>query len=179
MPGSARGPRREKIGFCAHAEIRIEGKSGTFAAKKYKNKAGWMPYFEVGLGLYFALTVAYAIRNENYATVPFLLLFVWGYLYTGVMSLSQSWFAHLRSASTHRKCAPLPRALLASDDRATSRSCLRRVQHCWTPSRQPVNTIVIPNPAPLQVRTSAPSHAFCAMNLLSRRYYPRPPRFPI
>jgi len=34
--------------------------------------------------------------NENYATVPFLLLFVWGYLYTGFMSLSQSWFAHLR-----------------------------------------------------------------------------------
>jgi len=27
---------------------------------------------------------------------PFLLLFVWGYLYTGFMSLSQSWFAHLR-----------------------------------------------------------------------------------
>jgi len=28
-------------------QIQIEGKSGTFAAKKYKNKAGWMPYFEV------------------------------------------------------------------------------------------------------------------------------------
>jgi hypothetical protein len=55
-----------------------------------------MPYFEVALGLYFGLTVVYAIMNENYATVPFLLLFVWGYLYTGFMSLSQSWFAHLR-----------------------------------------------------------------------------------
>jgi cellulose synthase/poly-beta-1,6-N-acetylglucosamine synthase-like glycosyltransferase len=86
----------KKSDFARTPKFRIEGKSGTFAAKKYKNKAGWMPYFEVGLGLYFALTVAYAIRNENYATVPFLLLFVWGYLYTGVMSLSQSWFAHLR-----------------------------------------------------------------------------------
>jgi hypothetical protein len=34
--------------------------------------------------------------NENYATVPFLLLFVWGYLYTGLMSLGQTYFAHLR-----------------------------------------------------------------------------------
>jgi len=86
----------KKSDFARTPKFRIEGKSGTFAAKKYKNKAGWMPYFEVALGTYFAFTVAYAIRNENYATVPFLLLFVWGYLYTGFMSLSQSWFAHLR-----------------------------------------------------------------------------------
>src|ERR1700751_3384159 len=86
----------KKSEFARTPKFKIEGKSGTFAAKKYKNKAGWMPYFEVALGIYFALTVAYAIINENYATVPFLLLFVWGYLYTGFMSLSQSWFAHLR-----------------------------------------------------------------------------------
>jgi len=55
-----------------------------------------MPYAEVLLGVYFALTVVYAILNENYATVPFLLLFVWGYLYTGVMSLGQTYFARLR-----------------------------------------------------------------------------------
>jgi cellulose synthase/poly-beta-1,6-N-acetylglucosamine synthase-like glycosyltransferase len=86
----------KKSDFARTPKFSIEGKTGTFAAKKYRNKAGWMPYFEVALGLYFALTVAYSIRNENYATVPFLLLFVWGYLYTGFMSLSQSWFARLR-----------------------------------------------------------------------------------
>ncbi len=86
----------KKSEFARTPKFSIEGKSGTFAAKKYRNKAGWMPYFEVALGLYFALTVIYSIRNENYATVPFLLLFVWGYLYTGFVSLSQSWFAHLR-----------------------------------------------------------------------------------
>jgi hypothetical protein len=37
--------------------------------------------------------------RENYATVPFLLLFVWGYLYTGFMSLSQVYFAHWRLGS--------------------------------------------------------------------------------
>jgi cellulose synthase/poly-beta-1,6-N-acetylglucosamine synthase-like glycosyltransferase len=86
----------KKSEFARTPKFRIEGKSGTFAAKKYKNKSGWMPYVEVGLGLYFALAVIYAISNENYATAPFLLLFVWGYLYTGFMSLSQSWFAQLR-----------------------------------------------------------------------------------
>ena len=86
----------KKSEFARTAKFKIEGKSGTFAAKQYKNKSGWMPYLEVALGLYFTLAVIYAIRNENYATVPFLLLFVWGYLYTGFMSLSQAWFAHLR-----------------------------------------------------------------------------------
>lgn len=77
-------------------KFKIEGKSGTFVAKKYKNKAGWMPFAEVLLGFYFAFTVFYAIANENYATIPFLLLFVWGYLYTGFMSLGQTYFAHMR-----------------------------------------------------------------------------------
>src|SRR5499425_2587348 len=86
----------KKSEFARTPKFKIEGKSGTFAAKQYKNKSGWMPYLEVALGLYFTLAVIYAIRNENYATVPFLLLFVWGYLYTGFMSLSQAWFAHLR-----------------------------------------------------------------------------------
>jgi cellulose synthase/poly-beta-1,6-N-acetylglucosamine synthase-like glycosyltransferase len=86
----------KKSEFARTPKFKIEGKSGTFAAKKYKNKSGWMPYFEIGLGLYFSLAILYAIANENYATVPFLLLFVWGYLYTGFMSLSQYWFAHLR-----------------------------------------------------------------------------------
>jgi len=55
-----------------------------------------MPYAELVLGIYFSFTVLYAVLNENYATVPFLLLFVWGYLYTGFMSLGQTYFAHLR-----------------------------------------------------------------------------------
>jgi cellulose synthase/poly-beta-1,6-N-acetylglucosamine synthase-like glycosyltransferase len=86
----------KKSEFTRTPKYKIEGKQDTFVSKKYRNKAGWMPYAEVVLGLYFALTVVYAVVNENYATVPFLLLFVWGYLYTGFMSLGQSYFARLR-----------------------------------------------------------------------------------
>jgi len=86
----------KKSEFARTPKFRIEGKKDSFVAKTYRNKAGWMPYAEVLLGIYFLLTVVYAILNENYATVPFLLLFVWGYLYTGFMSLGQTYFAHLR-----------------------------------------------------------------------------------
>ena len=86
----------KKTEFARTPKFRIEGKTGTFAKKSYKNKAGWIPYAEVLLGIYFSFTVAYAITNDNYGTVPFLLLFVWGYLYTGLMSLGQVYFAHLR-----------------------------------------------------------------------------------
>jgi len=86
----------KKSEFARTPKFRIEGKRDSFVAKKYRNKAGWMPYAEVLLGIYFLFTVIYAVLNENYATVPFLLLFVWGYLYTGLMSLGQTYFAHLR-----------------------------------------------------------------------------------
>jgi cellulose synthase/poly-beta-1,6-N-acetylglucosamine synthase-like glycosyltransferase len=85
-----------KSEFARTPKYNIAGKQGSYAKKSYKNKAGWMPYAEISLGVYFALTVVYAVVNENYATVPFLLLFVWGYLYTGFMSLGQTYLANLR-----------------------------------------------------------------------------------
>jgi len=85
-----------KSAFARTPKYSISGQSGTWRKKSYRNRAGWMPYLEVLLGLYFAATVVYAIENENYFTVPFLLLFVWGYLYTGLMSLGQTWFERLR-----------------------------------------------------------------------------------
>jgi len=86
----------KKSEFARTPKYRIEGRQDTFVQKAYRNRAGWMPFAEVALGLYFAATVLYAIQNENYATVPFLLLFVWGYLYTGVLSLGQTYFHRFR-----------------------------------------------------------------------------------
>ena len=86
----------KKSEFARTPKYNIAGKQGSYAKKSYKNKAGWMPYAEISLWIYFALTVVYAVSNENYAPVPFLLLFVWGYLYTGFMSLGQTYLANLR-----------------------------------------------------------------------------------
>ena len=82
--------------FARTPKYRIEGQAGTWQSKGYRNRAGWMPFVEVALGLYFAATVYYSIENGNYFTAPFLLLFVWGYLYTGLMSLGQVWIERLR-----------------------------------------------------------------------------------
>jgi cellulose synthase/poly-beta-1,6-N-acetylglucosamine synthase-like glycosyltransferase len=68
----------------------------SWVTKAYRRSAGWTPFVEVALGLYFAVTIIYAIQNENYATVPFLILFVFGYLYTGLMSLGQVYLERLR-----------------------------------------------------------------------------------
>lgn len=87
-----------KTEFVRTPKYRVEANSKTSVTvkKSYRKRAGWMPFIEVGLGLYFAATVLYAMQNENYATVPFLVLFVWGYLYTGFMSLGQTYLDRLR-----------------------------------------------------------------------------------
>ncbi len=62
------------------------------AAVKYRKRLGIVPWMELAIGCYFAATVWYAIANENFFTVPFLLLFVLGYWYTGLLSLLQGRF---------------------------------------------------------------------------------------
>jgi len=85
-----------KSAFVRTPKFKIEGQAGTWKKKGYRNRAGWMPYLEIALGLYFISTIVYSIQNENYATAPFLFLFVWGFLYTGVMSVAQGWIERLR-----------------------------------------------------------------------------------
>src|SRR5579871_1615966 len=85
-----------KSEFVRTPKFMIEGQSGTWRKKLYRNRAGWMPYMEIALGLYFAGTIVYSIQNENYATTPFLFLFVWGFLYTGIMSIAPGWLDRFR-----------------------------------------------------------------------------------
>jgi len=60
------------------------------------------------VGGYFALMCLYAYNSENYWTIPFLLLFVLGYWYTGLMSLLQGRFERRSAASeTHTKPFPV------------------------------------------------------------------------
>ncbi len=93
---------------------------GAWAKKSYNKSAGLMPFAEILLGLYFAAAVGYAIQNENYATIPFLLLFVWGYLYTGVMSLGQTHFDRLRFGTRSAGAAAEMSVAASSEVRAAS-----------------------------------------------------------
>ena len=49
------------------------------------------PLIELALGLYFTATVFYALANQIYGTVPFLVLFQIGFLYTGLLSIVQQY----------------------------------------------------------------------------------------
>src|SRR4029079_6889703 len=77
----------KKSAFARTPKYRVESKADRINAAKYPRRLGWGPRVELLIGSYFSLTVYYAIANENYITVPFLVLFVLGYWYTGLMSL--------------------------------------------------------------------------------------------
>src|SRR5271163_4404511 len=98
----------KQTAFARTPKYRVESKSDRVGAKKYRKRLGWVPWIELLIGTYFALAVFYAIDNENYFTVPFLLLFVIGYWCTGLMSLLQGRFAGLSVGSeTHSKPFPV------------------------------------------------------------------------
>jgi cellulose synthase/poly-beta-1,6-N-acetylglucosamine synthase-like glycosyltransferase len=67
----------------------IERDSDEWAGKKYHQSVGVQPIIELALGLYFTAVVFYALTNQIYATVPFLMLFQIGFLYTGLLSIFQ------------------------------------------------------------------------------------------
>jgi hypothetical protein len=55
----------------------------------YKRKSGWLPYVELAIGAYFVYMVDFAIETMNYFALPFLMLFVCGYLWAGFSTLYQ------------------------------------------------------------------------------------------
>jgi cellulose synthase/poly-beta-1,6-N-acetylglucosamine synthase-like glycosyltransferase len=57
----------------------------------YKRKSGWLPYAELAIGAYFVYMVDFAIETMNYFALPFLLLFVCGYMWAGFSTLYQEY----------------------------------------------------------------------------------------
>ncbi|MBV9483204.1 MAG: glycosyltransferase family 2 protein [Acidobacteria bacterium] len=92
--------------FARTPKYRVESKGDRVRGTKYRRGLGWVPWIELLIGSYFALTVYYAVDNENYITVPFLVLFVVGYWYTGLMSLLQGRFANLSWRTESQNAKP-------------------------------------------------------------------------
>ena len=67
----------------------IERQADEWIGKKYRESVVVQPMIELTLGLYFTATVFYALANGIYATVPFLVLFQVGFLYTALLSIVQ------------------------------------------------------------------------------------------
>ena len=76
-----------KSSFKRTPKYRIESKKDRWVSKGYLGRTGILPLLELALGLYFSLVVFYAFNNESYPTIPFLMLFVVGFTYMGLMSI--------------------------------------------------------------------------------------------
>jgi hypothetical protein len=75
--------------FARTPKYRIEGAADEWISKKYHQSVAVQPLIELALGLYFTATVFYALANQIYGTIPFLVLFQVGFLYTGLLSIVQ------------------------------------------------------------------------------------------
>ena len=89
-------------------KYRVQKRGEKAQAAKYRKRLGIVPWIELAIGCYFALTIWYAWVNENYFTIPFLLLFVVGYWYTGLLSLLQGRFERWRSGANLDESSPKP-----------------------------------------------------------------------
>lgn len=69
--------------------------------KKYRQSQWIQPLIETSLGLYFTSAVIYALYNGIFGSLPFLMLFQFGYLYLGLSSIYQQFVADEAPARAH------------------------------------------------------------------------------
>ncbi len=65
----------------------IERKSQNWRSCKYRALKSTLPILELAFGIYFSYFVWYAVSNHQYLSVPFLLMFQFGFLYVALSSL--------------------------------------------------------------------------------------------
>ena len=97
-----------KSAFVRTPKYRVAQKGEKSQAAKYRKRLKLAPWIELLLGFYFFLAILYTFSNQNYFTAPFLILFVIGYWYTGLMSLLQGRFERWRTGANPEESSPKP-----------------------------------------------------------------------
>jgi cellulose synthase/poly-beta-1,6-N-acetylglucosamine synthase-like glycosyltransferase len=97
-----------KSAFVRTPKYRVAQKGEKSQAAKYRKRLKLTPWIEMLLGFYFFLCILYTFSNQNYFTAPFLILFVVGYWYTGLMSLLQGRFERWRTGVSPDESSPKP-----------------------------------------------------------------------
>jgi len=88
-----------KSAFVRTPKFRVTKKGEKSQANKYRKRLVLAPWIEMVIGAYFFLAILYTFSNNNFFTAPFLILFVIGYWYTGLMSLLQGRFERWRTGA--------------------------------------------------------------------------------
>src|SRR5688572_8830473 len=76
--------------FTRTPKYRVEKATDEWRQKRYRGSVSWVPFVEILLGVYFTYMAAYAAENAIFGTLPFIFIFQFGFLYTGLLSLSQN-----------------------------------------------------------------------------------------
>jgi cellulose synthase/poly-beta-1,6-N-acetylglucosamine synthase-like glycosyltransferase len=80
-----------KTEFVRTPKYRVEDTTdATWKKKKYRRKRGLLPLLELAFAFYFLLAILYSVRLHMWGTIPFLVLFFFGFGYMGLMSLLQT-----------------------------------------------------------------------------------------
>jgi cellulose synthase/poly-beta-1,6-N-acetylglucosamine synthase-like glycosyltransferase len=81
--------RNKESEFVRTPKFGIEKKNDRWVSKKYKgNKKLLIPLVEFALGFYFTVAVIICISEGIWLTLPFLMLFQYGYLYISLLSFA-------------------------------------------------------------------------------------------
>jgi hypothetical protein len=75
--------------FVRTAKHGAEKESVLLTKMKYRARKSLVPLIELAFAAYFVATIYVAVVGEHYLSLPFLALFLIGYLYVGVLSVYQ------------------------------------------------------------------------------------------
>jgi cellulose synthase/poly-beta-1,6-N-acetylglucosamine synthase-like glycosyltransferase len=98
----------KQTAFARTPKYRVQGKGERSQAAKYRKRLGIIPWIELAIGTWFVFMVYYAYVSMNYITIPFMVLFVLGYYYTGFMSLLQGRFDKNIPSTVSEHTKPIP-----------------------------------------------------------------------
>jgi hypothetical protein len=94
--------RTPKYGTAGTGNADWKKKAGSFN----KKKISFLPFVEITFGLYMAACAIMAISTGNaWGTVPFLIIFSFGYFYVGVLTFHSRW---LTNRARNETADPLP-----------------------------------------------------------------------
>jgi cellulose synthase/poly-beta-1,6-N-acetylglucosamine synthase-like glycosyltransferase len=83
-------------------------------AGAFKNKLNILPFIEIIFGVYLAACTAVAVLTHSASgTIPFLVIFSFGYLYVGVLTLHSRWISARAQARVQRESEAQAKALAA------------------------------------------------------------------
>jgi hypothetical protein len=86
----------------------LSGRDRSWLSKKYRAMTNLQPLLELSLGAYLTSAIYFALDKGVYFSLPFLLLFQWGFIYVGLMSLLQGRIAALFRAFRRPSPEPAP-----------------------------------------------------------------------